>query len=415
MGIILIFMEMMLTLLLYNSLFNKGRMGRVILYCIVVIIFSVMFYSYSETYGIFVYLILLIAEIFAVAYIDKKDNNIVLTEMFISLVISFILQNSVVTIIYFLTGETKEYRDLHLIIYAFIMLIIMIVLNYNKKFKSLNLQKYIEDNILISNVLLNIFMFFIMLKIIYDSGNLESAIIIQINLLIFINILFNINFYKNLHKSIIKSKDMEIKNTYNPLLDEIIENIKANEHEYKNHIGIIYSMIQVAESIPELKNMTGKYIGSIEGVNIVSNVLNIESTIVKAVLYSKLVECNKWGIILDYEINADLEDSLLHDTEINIILNNLLNNAIDATKDATQKNISINIKKLERYRIEIKNNILGLDINTDNIEDFFKKGFSSKGKGRGYGLYNVKKIVKKYKGSIYTRIVEGYLVIEIYV
>jgi len=206
-----------------------------------------------------------------------------------------------------------------------------------------------------------------------------------------------------------------VKNAYNPLLDEIIQNIRSNEHEYKNHIGMLYSMIQVSNSVPELKERAGKYIGNIQNTNVLSNVLDIESTIIKAVLYSKLVECDQLGINLSYEIKTNLENSTLDDTEITIIISNLLNNAIEATKNATNKNISVDIRKLERYKIEVKNNILGLNIDPSAIETFFKKGFSSKGNGRGYGLYNVKKIVKKYKGSIYARVVEDYLVIEIYV
>ena len=100
---------------------------------------------------------------------------------------------------------------------------------------------------------------------------------------------------------------------------------------------------------------------------------------------------------------------------VNIVINNLLNNAIEATKISEKKHISVDIKKVERYRIEIKNNSSGLNIDANKIQDFFQKGFSSKGKGRGYGLYNVKKIVKKYKGSIYARVIEDYLVIEIYI
>ena len=125
--------------------------------------------------------------------------------------------------------------------------------------------------------------------------------------------------------------------------------------------------------------------------------------------------CDQLGINLSHEIKTNLENSILDDTEITIIISNLLNNAIEATKNAINKNISIDIRKLERYKIEVKNSILGLNINPNEIETFFKKGFSSKGNGRGYGLYNVKKIVKKYKGSIYARVVEDYLVIEIYV
>ena len=65
--------------------------------------------------------------------------------------------------------------------------------------------------------------------------------------------------------------------------------------------------------------------------------------------------------------------------------------------------------------LKIKNNILGLNINNEDLEKFFKKGFSSKGDNRGYGLYNVKKIINKYNGSIYSRVIDDFFVIEIYV
>lgn len=415
MNVLLIFIEMMMTVVLYNSLFNNGRKDKMPFYCIVIIICSLIFNIFRVEYGVFAYVVLLIAEILSIAYIDKKDNNLALTEIFISVVITFILQNSIITIVYFFTGKTKEYMYLHLSIYAFIVLFISLALKYNKKLNNINFQSYIEDNMLISNIFLNIFMFFIILKIIYDSGSLSNSKVIQINFIIFINIIFNISYYKTLHNTIIKNKNLEVKNTYNPLLDDIIQNIKANEHEYKNHIGMIYSMIQVSTNIPELMERAAKYIGDIKHTNILSNVLDVEGTITRAVLYSKLVDCNRLGIKLNYDIKANLEDSILEDTEITVVLSNLLNNAIEATKDNINKIIDVNIRKYERYKIVIKNNVSGLNLKGEDIEGIFKKGVSSKGSGRGYGLYNVKKIVKKYKGSIYARLEEDDLVIEIYI
>lgn len=411
----MIFIEMIIVVLLYNSLFNKGKIDKILIYCLIIAVCSILFYNFSKINGIFVYVVLLIAEIIAIAYVDKKDNNLVLIEIFISVIMSFIIQSSIVIVVFLLTGKTKEYRDIHLLIYAIIIFLIIILMKHCNKLKAIDLQSYIEDNLLMSNVILNIFTFFMILKLIYDSGRISNIIIIEIIVLIFINILFNISFYKSIHKTIIRNKNEEVKNAYNPLLDEIIQNIRANEHEYKNHIGMLFSMIQVSNSIPELKERAGRYIGNIQNTNVLSNVLDIESTIIKSVLYSKLVECDQLGISLSYEIKTNLENSLLDDTEITIILSNLLNNAIEASKNTINKDIKVDIRKLERYKIEVKNNITGLNIDPSEIEDFFKKGFSSKGNGRGYGLHNVKKIVKKYKGSIYARIVEDYLVIEIYV
>ena len=410
-----LFIEMMVVLLLYNSLFNKGRVDKLVGYCLIALVCSVLFNSINIGNKIFIYVFLHILEIVAIAYIDKKDNNLVLMEILISIILTFIIQSIIVATIFLLTGKTKEYRYIHLLIYTIIIFSIILLMKYCKKLRNIDFESYIKNNLLMSNVILNIFTFFMILKLIYDSGRISNIIIIEIIVLIFINILFNISFYKSIHKTIIRNKNEEVKNAYNPLLDEIIQNIRANEHEYKNHIGMLFSMIQVSNSIPELKERAGRYIGNIQNTNVLSNVLDIESTIIKSVLYSKLVECDQLGISLSYEIKTNLENSLLDDTEITIILSNLLNNAIEASKNTINKDIKVDIRKLERYKIEVKNNITGLNIDPSGIEDFFKKGFSSKGNGRGYGLHNVKKIVKKYKGSIYARIVEDYLVIEIYV
>ena len=406
---------MMLNVLLYDKLFNSQKNKKYILYSIIIMICSVLFYKFSSINGIISFLILLIAEISAIAYVDKKDNILVLTEIFISTTISFILQNGIITLIYFFTGKTKEYRVLHLIIYAISIVCIMIFLKDYRKKKDLDFEKYVEDNILISIITLNIFILFMIFKMVYDNRILYNNIALQINALIFVNIFFNISFYRTIHKSILKNKNMEIKSTYNPLLDEIIQSMKASEHEYKNHINMIYSMIQVSKTIPEIKEKASNYIGHIQNKNVFSKVLDIESTIVKAVIYSKLVECEQLGINLSYEIKSNIEGSYLDDTEITIILSNLLNNAIEATKNSNKKKIKLDIRKLERYKIQVKNNISGLNIDSREIENFFKKGFSSKGEGRGYGLFNVKKIIKKYKGTIYARVVEDFLVIEIYI
>ncbi|MCF0147421.1 MAG: GHKL domain-containing protein [Clostridium sp.] len=418
MDILMIFIEMMIVLLLYNSMFNKGKTDKLLVYSLIIAICSTLFYIFNNNNNnnvIFVYLTLLVAEIIAIAYVDKKDNNLVLVEIFISVVISFIIQSIAVAIIFLITGKTKEYRNVHFLLYACSILLILISMRNIDKLKKIDFEDYIEDNLLISNTILNIFMFFAILKLIYDSGSIGNNIIIQIILIIFIIIFFNISFYKSIHKTIIENKNKEVKNAYNPLLDEIISNIRSNEHEYKNHIGMLFSMIQVSNNIPELKERAKSYIGKIQDTNVSSDVLDIESTIIKAVLYSKLVECDQLGINLNYEIKTNLENSNLDDSEITIILSNLLNNAIEATKNNSKKDIKVDIRKLERYKIEVKNSIDELNIDPSKIQNFFEKGVSSKGDGRGYGLYNVKKIVKKYKGSIYARIVEDYLVIEIYV
>ena len=48
------------------------------------------------------------------------------------------------------------------------------------------------------------------------------------------------------------------------------------------------------------------------------------------------------------------------------------------------------------------------------ISPFFEMGFSTKGEGRGNGLYNVKQVVHKYHGDIIARSLdkEGYIAVS---
>lgn len=188
------FIEMMVILLLYNSLFNKGKMDKLLVYSLIVLVCSIVYVSYSTEDRIFAYLLLLIPEIIAIAYIDKKNINLVLMEMLISIIFGFIIQCSIIAIIFFITGKTKEYLYIHLLIYAIIIFLIIILMKHFKKVKDIDLESYIENNLLMSNVILNIFTFFMILKLIYHSEIISNMVVIEIIVLIFVNILFNISF-----------------------------------------------------------------------------------------------------------------------------------------------------------------------------------------------------------------------------
>ena len=188
MDVLMIFIEMMLVVLLYNALFNKDKEANLLKYAIIIAICSILFYTFKSINTLLVYVILLLAEIIAIAIVDKKDKNLVLTEMVICVVITFVLQSTLVTVLYLFTKKTKELAFVQLLFFAINILLIIIFSRRYKKKKNLDFEEYIEDNLLISNIFLNIFMFFMIYKIIYDSGEFSNLIVIEINLLILINI-----------------------------------------------------------------------------------------------------------------------------------------------------------------------------------------------------------------------------------
>lgn len=77
------------------------------------------------------------------------------------------------------------------------------------------------------------------------------------------------------------------------------------------------------------------------------------------------------------------------------LLGNLLNNAADAVKANKTGRISLTmVERPETITIEVSNE--SEEIDYKRIQDFFKKGYSEKGRNRGYGLYNVRKICEEY-------------------
>ena len=127
--------------------------------------------------------------------------------------------------------------------------------------------------------------------------------------------------------------------------------------------------------------------------------LNVENTIIKAVLYNKGQRAEKLGVKYIYNVRSNFKDISLDNSELTVILSNLLNNAIEATSMIKKKELEVFIEEDNKYYIiDVKHRTEGLKV--EDLSNIFKMGYSTKGEGRGYGLYNVKSIVDKYRGKI---------------
>ena len=127
--------------------------------------------------------------------------------------------------------------------------------------------------------------------------------------------------------------------------------------------------------------------------------LDVENTIVKAVLYNKAQRAEKLGVTYNYKVTTNLKNISLDNSELTVILSNLLNNAIEATSMIKKKEMEVTISEENKYYIvSVKNYTENID--AESLSNIFKMGYTTKGEGRGYGLYNVKELVDKHKGKI---------------
>ena len=109
----------------------------------------------------------------------------------------------------------------------------------------------------------------------------------------------------------------------------------------------------------------------------------------------------KWQISIPEHLNVSIFD-------INVILSNILDNALNALNKVTQPVLYIYIKYDRGILcIDIKNNCINSNYseNTKNKIDPFGK--------HGYGLNNVRRVVKKYHGNLAISCLDGFFTTRI--
>lgn len=284
-----------------------------------------------------------------------------------------------------------------------------------KKNKNLEIIYKIQNNKLALNILFNIMLVALLFKILNDNFELTGEVAVEIAFYIILFIILNFNLFISTAKELNEKHKLQMENNFRPILEEYIHKLRANEHEYKNHLNAIYSIIQVSDE-KEIKSNINKYIGNIKENSHLDNLLYVDNTILKAILYSKMSLAEEKGIDIKYDITSNLEEIGLDDMDLVVLLSNLLNNAIEGAEDTEDPWINvviseINNKDKKEYIIRVSNSVN--DINKIDLSNITNKGTTTKGENRGYGLYNVKKLIKKVNGNILIEMEKDSIIIEV--
>ena len=201
-----------------------------------------------------------------------------------------------------------------------------------------------------------------------------------------------------------KSKEIETElkthRIYEDSFHNLIDNIRLRQHEFDNHINAINNLHYMCDTYEELVSKQGKYCEVVIKENHFNKLLKAGNPLVIGFLYGKFVEADKLGIEVDYVINIEDLDVGIPTYKLVEILGNLIKNAIEAIEKLEKVKV-LYVEMIEvdgEFKIEIRNKSEFMPQN--KMEMFFKKGYSQKGEGRGFGLYNVKTICANYSLNI---------------
>ena len=184
----------------------------------------------------------------------------------------------------------------------------------------------------------------------------------------------------------------------------LVDAMRANNHDFTNKLHVILGLIQMG--------MYDKATSYIENITIVqrTTISKIMSAVsepaVAALLIGKAARASELNIkfVLREGCNYSKSDYPLPDSMLVTVIGNLIDNAFEAMND----NEAVYDKPKElMFGIYSKPGALlittddtGVGIDQADINRIFENGFSTKGTGRGTGLYQVKTMVDELGGTI---------------
>ena len=182
----------------------------------------------------------------------------------------------------------------------------------------------------------------------------------------------------------------------------LVDSMRANNHDFTNKLHVILGLIQIGQY--------DKAVSYIQNISIIqretiSKVMNsIENPSFAALIVGKIArssECNV-KFILNESSCLKNEDISIPSEALVTITGNLIDNALDSMNKDTSKNekeLSLGIyTRPGELLIIVKDT--GTGIPEEIKEKIFENGFSTKGPGRGIGLYHVKQLVSSLGGTI---------------
>ena len=187
---------------------------------------------------------------------------------------------------------------------------------------------------------------------------------------------------------------------YNIVYKDLIAEIRHRQHDFDNHLQALYSISMACDNIDDLRKEYATYYEKLCSDHQIYHLLKENApSILIAFLYIKFNALQEKGIYIDYVLNInDLEKKILFPDIVELV-GNLIDNAAEETLKNESKKISFSLEEMDMGILcRISNSYEWR--NDETVKKIMQDGYSSKGKGHGYGLTNVNRIIEKYHGSI---------------
>ena len=361
----------------------------------------IIYVSYTAKYssGSNVLKIILFIVVFKIIYKETTYRTVITTLFSIILMLigeiitSFILINNI-------TVSQARTNGIFFLISNIIVCLIMIIISMIK-FVNIRINRFIiktDANNKFSTIVLFFSSIIVITYLFYNIsinyGWNEKYIITIIIIISYIIITFI--FFKDKFEYTMLEEKYDMLFEYFSEISENIDELNLTTHEYKNQIAIVGNYIdnKKYKKAKEYINDIASSINKDEGLLV--NLSDIPNGGLKGLLYYKIIVAKnqKVEIVLDVGKNVKRNLKKLSEDEIKIITRIIgvyIDNAVSASKN---KIINIEIYNLDDELYFTISNKIDKNVNIDNIG---KKGFTTKGKGHGKGIYLTNRLIARNK------------------
>ena len=183
----------------------------------------------------------------------------------------------------------------------------------------------------------------------------------------------------------------------------LVDSMRANNHDFTNKLHVILGLIQMKmydEAVSYIENIT---IVQRATISKIMNAVNEPS--VAALLIGKTARASELNIKFVFREGCSYSntDMQLPSELLVTIVGNLIENAFEAMNERedykVQKELLFGIYS-RPGAVLITTDDTGVGIAEKDMERIFENGYSTKGEGRGTGLYQVKAMVEQFGGTI---------------
>lgn len=388
--------EAIAVLLLLHTLYGKKICWNI--YSIAFVVIDYILMLATKLFGVNQNLSVMIYPLLAIyCFVQFKSK---IQEIIVNIVLTVIMLLGIQLIPLLVFGILGElligYENVAIVISNLIILIIAIVLYKKVDLHTISLtfqrnSKLIGLILLLESTL--VFLLIFQYKNAYGKVPIKYTVISGIMVLIIIlcihGLLYRIKYQE-------KQAELEAYKTYSAAFSDLITQIRARQHEFDNHISALCNLHYICKDYDELVQEQSKYAKDVISNNRFHRLLVSGNPVIAGFLYGKLSSIQEQGIEVTYTFHISEFTSKIPVYLVVELIGNLLKNAVEAVKtQQVEKQIHLSCTENENeFCLGVRNRSEKIPL--DEMGRFFEKGYSSKGSGRGLGLYNVKEICEKY-------------------